>query len=127
MGLLKIFEKAYGQKLNIDKSTDFFSKNTPRVLKSKLSQKLGFSEANEKSLYLGLPNIIGRNKNALFGYLKDRLQDRIQGWDKKFLSKGGNEILLKTVAQTLPNYAMNIFLLPWDLCQQLERMMCKFW
>lgn len=43
------------------------------------------------------------------------------------LSKGGKEILLKTVAQMLPNYAMGVFLLPLNLCQDLERMMCKFW
>ena len=84
-------------------------------------------EANDQSLYLGLPNTIGRNKSSIFGFLKDKMQNRIQGWDKKLLSKGGKEVLLKTVAQTLPNYAMSVFLLPIDLCQQLERMMCKFW
>lgn len=46
---------------------------------------------------------------------------------KKTLSKGGKEILLKTVAQSLPNYAMGVFLLPIDLCQHLERLMCRFW
>lgn len=125
--MLRTFEKASGKKLNIDKSSVFFSKNTPESLKLALNQKLGFSEANERSLYVGLPNMVGRNKTTLFGYLKDIMQAPIQGWDKKMLSKGGKEILLKTVAQTLPNYAMNVFLLPLDLCQQLERLMCKFW
>lgn len=89
--------------------------------------QLNFREANEHSLYLGLPNVIGRNKRAIFGFLKDKLQDRITGWDKKLLSKGGKEILLKTVAQTLPNYAMSVFLLPLELCREIERLMCKFW
>lgn len=35
------------------------------------------------------------------GYLKDRLQGRIQEWDKQILSKSGKEILLKTVAQAI--------------------------
>ncbi|KAH9782340.1 putative reverse transcriptase/RNA-dependent DNA polymerase [Citrus sinensis] len=43
------------------------------------------------------------------------------------LSRAGKEILLKTVAQAMPNYAMNIFLLPLELCRELERMMNSFW
>lgn len=86
-----------------------------------------FHEANENSKYLGLPSIIGRKKTAIMGYLKERLQERIQGWDKKLLSKGGKKILIKAVAQTLPNYAMNVFLLPVEVCKDMERLMCKFW
>lgn len=76
---------------------------------------------------MGLPNIIGKNKSSLFGFLKEKLRNRIQGWEKKMLSKGDKEVLLKTVAQTLPNYAMGVFLLPMSLCRDLENTMCKFW
>lgn len=96
--LLKTFEKASWQQINVDKSSIFFSKNTCNSLKRELYNKLNFHEANERSLYLGLPNTIGRNKYSIFGYIKEKLNDRIQGWDKKTLSKGGKEILLKTVA-----------------------------
>lgn len=75
-------------------------------------------------MYLGLPSTIGRNKTSIFGFLKEKLQSN---WDTKMLSKGGKEVLLKTVAQALPNYAMGVFLLPMNLCQDLERMMCKYW
>lgn len=74
-----------------------------------------------------MPSILGRNISAVFGYLKERLRDVIKGWDKKMLSKGGKEILLKTVAQALPNYAMSIFLLPQQLSLELERLMTRFW
>ncbi|XP_074341885.1 putative mitochondrial protein AtMg00310 [Apium graveolens] len=103
------------------------SKNTSNSLKADFIEKLRFQEANAQSLYLGLPNIIGRNKSTLFGFLKENLRDRIQGWEKKVLSKGGTEILLSTSAQTLLNYVMGVFLLPISLCQDLEKMMCKFW
>lgn len=55
------------------------------------------------------------------------MQERIEGWDKKFLSKGGKELLLKTVSQALPSYAMSIFLLPKQLCSDMENLMCKYW
>lgn len=35
--------------------------------------------------------------------------------------------MLKTVSQAVPNYGMNIFLLPLDLCRELEIMMNSFW
>nr|XP_017221408.1 PREDICTED: uncharacterized protein LOC108198150 [Daucus carota subsp. sativus] len=68
---------------------------------------LQFQEAGANTTYLGLPSIIGRNKKAVLGYLKERMQTRIEGYDKKLLSKGGKEILLKTVVQALPSYAMS--------------------
>lgn len=52
------------------------------------------------------------------------MQERIEGWDKKYLSKGGKELLLKTVSQALPNHAMSIFLLPKQLCSEMESLMC---
>lgn len=127
INMLRIFEKASGQQINIDKSSVFFSRNTETSTKQDLCDKLRFQEADASSKYLGLPNTLGRNKSAILGYIKDRLQDRVKGWDKKIISKGGKEILLKTVAQSLPNYAMNVFILPVELCKDLERIMCRFW
>lgn len=48
-------------------------------------------------------------------------------WNQKFLSMTRKEIMLKTLAQALPNYAMNIYLLPLELCKELEIMMKSFW
>lgn len=70
-------------------------------------------EATENSTYLGLRNSLGRNKSAMLGYLKNRACSRIKNWDGKFISRSGKEILIKSVAQALPTYAMNVFLLPF--------------
>lgn len=51
----------------------------------------------------------------------------MQGWDKRMLSRAGKEILLKTIAQAMPNFAMSVFLLPVEVCSDLEKAMCKFW
>lgn len=127
LSVLNIFETASGQKINNGKSSIFSSKNVPDSLKHTLCSKLKYTEASDHSSYLGLPNIIGRNKSAIFGFIKEKLKARILGWEQIFLSKSEKEVLLKTITQALPNYVMSVFLLPANLCQQLERLMCKYW
>lgn len=125
--MLLVFEHASGQQVNRAKSSVFFSKNVDVTEKDNICGILNFQEADERSTYLGLPNIIGRNKTSMFGYIKDKVQGRVEGWDKQYLSRGGKEILLKTVAQAMPTYAMSVFIQPLELCKDLERIMCKFW
>lgn len=127
MQMLKTFEETSGQIINHQKSSVFFSRNVSNPCKQEICEVLRFEEADEGSHYLGLPNYIGRKKSAMLGYLKEKVRDRVQNWDGIMLSKGGKEVLLKTVAQTIPNYAMSVFLLPLEMCRDMEKMMCKFW
>lgn len=55
------------------------------------------------------------------------VRTRIQKWNGKLLNKGGKKVLLKTITQSIPNYAMSVFLLLIEMCRDMERMMCKFW
>ncbi|XP_060962282.1 uncharacterized protein LOC133032375 [Cannabis sativa] len=84
-------------------------------------------EAGEDNMYLRLPSIVGRNKNAVLGFLKERMRKRINGWEGRFLSRAGKEVLFKTVVQSLPSYAINVFLFPIGTCKEIERMMASFW
>ncbi|WOG87552.1 hypothetical protein DCAR_0206781 [Daucus carota subsp. sativus] len=70
---------------------------------------------------------MGRKKSAVFGFIKEKLQERIKNWDNKNLSKSDKEVLIKSGAQRLPSYAMSVFLLPAVVCQELEMAMSKFW
>ncbi|XP_074352195.1 uncharacterized protein LOC141691369 [Apium graveolens] len=93
----------------------------------KMASGQKFNEADERTQYLGLANVIGRNKSSALGYLTDRMQHRVESWDKRQLSKGGKKIMLKTVVQELPIYAMSIFLLPNRICKDIERIMSRYW
>uniref|UniRef100_A0A803NT91 Reverse transcriptase n=1 Tax=Cannabis sativa TaxID=3483 RepID=A0A803NT91_CANSA len=125
--ILQKFEAASGQKVNFSKSSIFYSTNTTQAVCDSISNILGMAIANEGSLYLGLPSTLSRNKSAVLGYLKKRVRKRIEGWEMKFLSRAGKEVLIKTVAQSLPSYAMSIFLLPLDITRDMEKAMNKFW
>lgn len=76
--------------------------------------------------YLGLPSLIGRSKNFVFNFLKERLEKKIQGWNNKILSRAGRTVLLKNVAQSIPSYCMSCFKIPKTLCQEMERLMNGF-
>uniref|UniRef100_A0A803PHA9 Reverse transcriptase domain-containing protein n=1 Tax=Cannabis sativa TaxID=3483 RepID=A0A803PHA9_CANSA len=125
--LLQLYEKASGQKINFEKSAVFFSNNIQDEMRAYLCGLLGMVAATNNSFYLGLPCTMGRNKNAILGFLKEKMIKRIQGWESKFLSKAGKEVLLKSVAQSLPNYAMSVFLLTKEICSSLEGLMARFW
>jgi hypothetical protein len=56
--------------------------------------------------YLGLLVYVGRDKTKGFQFFKERVWQRIQGWNEKLLSKAGKEVLIKAVAQTIPTCAM---------------------
>ncbi|XP_062075576.1 uncharacterized protein LOC133777401 [Humulus lupulus] len=118
---------ASGQQINLAKSSVFFSANTREDIRCSICSSLNIPEAGPSSLYLGLPNILGRNKSVLLGYLRDKMRNRIEQWEGRLLSKAGKEVLIKTVAQSLPSYAMSVFLLPKNLCADMERLMCRYW
>ncbi|CAN1225361.1 Putative ribonuclease H protein At1g65750 [Linum grandiflorum] len=94
------YSRASGQLINFDKSGIFFNKDLDTMLK---------------------------NRSVAFQSVHDRMWQKLQSWQGKKLSRGGNEVLLKAVAQALPAYCMNVFLLPDLLTEDLERMMNSFW
>jgi hypothetical protein len=77
--------------------------------------------------YLGLPSMIDRDKNSMFGYIKDRVWNRINSWISKCLSKAGQELVIKLVLQAIPTYLMSLFQLLTTLSTNIERMMNAFW
>lgn len=63
----------------------------------------------------------------MLGYLKDRVKRCIEGWKLKKLSRPAKEILVKTVAQSLPVFAMSVFLLPMKITRDIEKLLARFW
>ena len=68
-----------------------------------------------------------KSKIQMFAAIKVRVWKKLQGWKEKLLSKAGNEILIKAVAQSIPTYAMSCFRLPKTLCDNLQSLFSKFW
>lgn len=60
--LLQTFENASGQKVNVLKSSVFFSSNVKTQEKAQLCSLLNMEEVGEDCRYLGLPNMIKKKK-----------------------------------------------------------------
>uniref|UniRef100_A0A2N9G5C3 CCHC-type domain-containing protein n=1 Tax=Fagus sylvatica TaxID=28930 RepID=A0A2N9G5C3_FAGSY len=125
--ILKLYERASGQKINEEKTAFFFSKNTPVAVRSEILSMFGSSPASQFEKYLGLPSILGRSKKRAFNEIKDRIWKRLQGWKENLLSQAGREILIKAVVQAIPIYAMSCFKLPAGLCNEICSMANQFW
>jgi hypothetical protein len=46
---------------------------------------------------------------------------------EQLLSSGGKEVLIKSVAQSLPTFSMSCFKLPRGLCQYMDSVIREFW
>uniref|UniRef100_A0A803PV45 Reverse transcriptase domain-containing protein n=1 Tax=Cannabis sativa TaxID=3483 RepID=A0A803PV45_CANSA len=79
--LLHTYEEASGQKVNVSKSSVFFSTSVEAALRAQICTNLGMAEALDGSLYLGLPNIVGRNKNVILGFIKNNIINQINRWE----------------------------------------------
>jgi ribonuclease HI len=125
--ILKIYEKASGQKLNTSKTAIFFSRNTTKEDQSTILQAAAIPASQRYDTYLGLPALVGKSRTKEFKSIVDRIEKRLQDWKLKFLSQAGKEILLKAVIQAIPTYSMSIFQMPRALCTRINSLMQKFW
>ena len=58
--ILRLYEDASGQKINIDKSSVFFSANTEEEKKNEVMEYLTPMQDSRRGKYLGLPSFIGK-------------------------------------------------------------------
>ncbi|CAL2247000.1 unnamed protein product [Prunus armeniaca] len=122
-----VYKAASGQKVNLGKSALCFSPSTPRVLQDDIRQLLNVTLVPCHERYLGLPTVVGKDKKKLFRTVKDRVWNKVNGWQGKLLSKAGKEVLIKSICQAIPSYSMSVFCLPIGLCREIESIIAKFW
>ncbi|XP_024042769.1 uncharacterized protein LOC112099586 [Citrus clementina] len=121
--ILATYGQWSGQLVNFNKSSISFSLNVNEDVKGLICDTLELNATTNHGTYLRLPSLVGRNKKEVFRSIYDRVWQKLRSWSIRMLSRPGKEILLKTVAQAIPNYAMQVYLLPLDLSRELETMM----
>jgi hypothetical protein len=95
--------------------------------KEMICNKMNVMTADTHSKYLGLSVVFGRSKKVIFSLVVDRVCKKLKGWKEKFMSQGGKEVLIKVVAQAIPNYIMSYYKLLEGACHEIESLLAKFW
>ncbi|KAM6590233.1 hypothetical protein CsatA_012838 [Cannabis sativa] len=125
--ILHLYFEASGQSVNRDKSSILFSPNTSPDSQSNFRSSLLLNGEGFISKYLGVPHCIGRVKNSVFHYLIQKTSSKLSSWNEKLFSRAGKEILIKSVIQAIPSFAMSCFRLPKSTCASIQSLTAKFW
>lgn len=125
--ILKRYDSASGQSINVSKSSITFSRRTPTTLKNAAKTILMIENEGGVGKYLELPELFGRKKRDLFSSIVDRITQKAKGWSKRFLSTAGKTTMLKSVLSPIPSHTMSCFLLPVSLCQRIQTALTRFW
>lgn len=125
--ILKTYEEASGESINYSKSAVVFSPNINQYRRTFLSSIIGIENRDSLGTYLGLPSSFSRNKSRDFQGIVDKVWKLVQGWKKAFFSVAGKEVLIKSIGQALPTYAMSLFQIPKKLCEEISRGFTRFW
>jgi hypothetical protein len=103
------------------------SRNTAPITIASISSILLYKRTLNFSKYLGLPLFFSKSKVGAFKDILEKVSGKIEGWRAKTLSQAGRTILIKSVATSIPSYAMSSFLMPMSFSSSLDRMFKNFW
>ena len=110
--ILGDYEGASGQAVNLMKSSITFGHKVSDAVRTQMRNILGIHNEGGIGKYLGMPEQFARKKSDMFAYIVDKVKAVTQGWSQKYLSPGGKEVLLKSIALAMPIFSMNVFRLP---------------
>jgi len=122
--ILSTYEKSTGQLISKNKCSVLFGRNCPDSNIEIINSCWETQNRRTEEKYLGLPVPEGRMVKGKFRSVKESFSKRANDWSEKYLSSGAKEILVKSVLQSLPTYAMSVF--KFSAGQELEQMIRNF-
>ncbi|CAM8914848.1 unnamed protein product [Rhodiola kirilowii] len=121
------YQDLSGQQINLNKSEVCVGNNVGGDKARLIRCILGMKGVDKIEKYLGLPICFSRRKTELFSFIESRMWKKVNGWKEKLLSAAGREILIKSVIQAIPIYAMSCFKFPKNLSNKMSSLVTRYW
>nr|KYP49443.1 Retrovirus-related Pol polyprotein LINE-1 [Cajanus cajan] len=116
---LDIFCGSLGQKVSLEKTRIFFSKNVGWAVKNEISNAFGFQRTDNLGKYLGVSIHHDRVNRRLLRSVKDKVNQRLNSWKTRNLSVTGRLTLTKSVLAAIPSYTMQTVFFPDSFVMKL--------
>ena len=71
-------------------------------------------------IYLGMPLGTSYKTTSIWNPILERMEKKLSGWKRLYLSKGGRLTLLKSTLSSLPTYYLSLFTIPKAVASRLE-------
>ena len=117
-GILSRFEEMSGLKINLGKSELVPVGDVPDL--HELVEILGCRESALPLKYLGLPLGASFKDKTIWNPILEKMERRLVGWKRLYLSKGGKVTLIKSTLSSLPTYFLSLFPIPVKVAKRME-------
>ena len=77
-------------------------------------------------IYLSMPLGTLYKTASIWNLILERMEKKLSGWKRLYLSKGGRLTLLKSTLSSLPTYYLSLFTIPKIVAARLERIQRNF-
>jgi hypothetical protein len=89
---------------------------------SELADSLCYHIGGLPLSYLSMPLGASYKAVAVWNPILEKLERRLSGWQKLYLSKGGRLTLLKSTLSSLPTYFLSLFTIPFSVVRRIEKL-----
>ena len=76
--------------------------------------------------YLGMPPGASNKSPSIWNPILEKMERKLAGWKKLYLSKGGRLTLLKITLSSLPTYFLSLFTIPTHVANKIEKLQRDF-
>ncbi|XP_024010668.1 uncharacterized protein LOC112086123 [Eutrema salsugineum] len=125
--IFQVYERSSGQMINASKSMMTSGSRIPGDQQNRLKSILGIQNKGGGGKYPCLPEQFGRKKSEMFKNITEAVRKRTSSWSSRLLSPVGKEVLLKSVAISMPVYYMSCFKIPSGVVKEITSIISSFW
>uniref|UniRef100_A0A2N9EFE5 Reverse transcriptase domain-containing protein n=1 Tax=Fagus sylvatica TaxID=28930 RepID=A0A2N9EFE5_FAGSY len=118
------FEAVSGLKINLCKSEMVPVGCVPDL--ENLAGIMGCKTAQLPMNYLGLPLGAKFKSKAIWDPILEKMERKLAGWKRMYLSKGGRLTLIKSTLSSLPTYFLSLFPIPVAVASRIDKIQRDF-